>query len=136
MVTFNQSETNLRQLITHDLCSVITDGFYVKGRPHPRLHGTYPELLGKLVRDLAWLSLPQAIHKSTAQPAARLNLRDHGLVKKGYFADLVIFDPDSIQSKSSYTDPAADPQGVVYVIENGEIVLRGRQPGRSSQSQF
>ncbi len=85
MITFNQSETNLRQLITHDLCSVITDGFYVKGKPHPRLHGTYPELLGKLVRDLAWLTLPQAVHKSTAQPAARLNLRDCGLVKEGVF---------------------------------------------------
>ncbi len=126
MITFNQSETNLRQLITHDLCSVITDGFYVKGKPHPRLHGTYPELLGKLVRDLGWLSLPQAIQKSTAQPAARLNLKDHGLISRGYFADLVIFDPASIQSKSSYTDPATDPQGIAYVIKNGEIVLQGR----------
>jgi N-acyl-D-aspartate/D-glutamate deacylase len=125
MITFNQSETNLRQLITHDLCSVITDGFYVKGKPHPRLHGTYPELFGKLVRDLAWLSLPQAVHKSTAKPAARLNLKDRGLVKKGYFADLVIFNPDSVQSNSSYTDPAADPHGIAYVIKNGEIVLQG-----------
>jgi dihydroorotase/N-acyl-D-amino-acid deacylase len=136
MITFNQSETNLRELITHALCSVITDGFYVKGKPHPRLHGTYPELLGKLVRDLAWLTLAQAVHKSTAKPAARLSLKDRGLLKKGYFADLVIFDPESIESKSSYTDPAADPQGVVYVIENGEIVLRARQPWRNSyQSQ-
>ncbi len=127
MITFNQSETNLRQLITHDLCSVITDGFYVKGKPHPRLHGTYPELLGKLVRDLAWLSLPKAIHKSTAQPAARLDLKDVGVVKKGYVADVVVFDPDRIQSRSSYTDPAADPEGIAYVIKKGEILLERHQ---------
>jgi dihydroorotase/N-acyl-D-amino-acid deacylase len=132
MISFNQSETNLRQLITHDLCSVITDGFYVKGKPHPRLHGTYPELLGRLVRDLAWLTLSQAVHKSTAKPAARLNLKNRGLIKQDYFADLVIFDPESIQSNSSYNSPSADPRGIARVIKNGETVLEGREPPRSA----
>jgi N-acyl-D-amino-acid deacylase len=76
VVGFNQSEENLRQLITHPLCSVITDGFYVKGKAHPRLYGTYPELLGKLVRERRWLSLSEAVHKSTGKPASRLNLPD------------------------------------------------------------
>jgi N-acyl-D-amino-acid deacylase len=123
IVSFNQSETNLRQLITHPLCSIITDGFYVQGNPHPRLHATYPELLGTLVRERAWLSLPEAIHKSTAKPAARLNLTDRGLVRPGYLADLVLFDPETIASRSTYQAPVADPVGISYLIKNGEIVL-------------
>jgi N-acyl-D-aspartate/D-glutamate deacylase len=125
IVSFNQSEENLRQLITHPLCSVITDGFYVKGKAHPRLYGTYPQLLGALVREQRWLSMAQAIHKSTAKPAARLNLPDRGLLRPGYMADLVVFDPERIASRSTYDSPAADPQGIRYVIKNGEIVFRG-----------
>lgn len=125
IVTFNQSEANLRHLLTHELCSVITDGFYVKGNPHPRLHGAYPELLGRLVRDRKWLTLAQAIHKSTAQPAARLRLRDQGLLRPGYLADLVIFDDTAIASRSTYEEPAADPQGIAYVIKDGELLFRG-----------
>ena len=125
IVSFNQSEENLRQLITHPLCSVITDGFYVKGKAHPRLYGTYPQLLGALVREQGWLSLAQAIHKSTAKPAARLNLTDRGLLRPGYAADAVVFDPARIASHSTYDSPAADPQGILYVIKNGEVVFRG-----------
>jgi N-acyl-D-amino-acid deacylase len=125
IVAFNQSEENLRQLITHPLCSVITDGFYVKGKAHPRLYGTYPQLLGTLVREHAWLTLAEAIHKSTAKPAARLNLSDRGLLRPGYIADLVVFDPARIASRSTYDSPAADPEGIRYVIKNGEIIFRG-----------
>lgn len=125
IIAFNQSEENLRQLITHPLCSVITDGFYVKGKAHPRLYGTYPQLLGTLVREHGWLSLSQAIHKSTGKPAARLNLIDRGLLQPGYAADVVVFDPARIASRASYDSPAADPEGILYVIKNGEIVFRG-----------
>ena len=122
IISFNQSEGNLRQLITHALCSVITDGFYVKGRPHPRLHGTYPELLGELVRNKQWLSLTDAIHKSTGQPAARLRLMDRGLLQRGYRADLTIFDPTGIASRSTYSDPAQSPAGISAVFKNGSVV--------------
>ena len=123
IVSFNQSEGNLRKLITHPLCSVITDGFYVKGKAHPRLYGTYPELLGTLVRDHRWLSMSEAIHKSTAKPAARLNLSKRGLVEPGNVADFVVFDPEKIASRSTYDIPNAPPVGIVHVIKNGEIVL-------------
>ncbi len=125
IVSFNQSEENLRQLITHPLCSVITDGFYVKGKAHPRLYGTYPQLLGALVREYGWLSLPQAIHKSTGKPAARLNLSGRGFLRPGYAADVVVFDPAQIASPATYDSPAADPHGILYVIKNGQIVFRG-----------
>jgi N-acyl-D-amino-acid deacylase len=78
-----------------------------------------------LVREQRWLSMAQAIHKSTAKPAARLNLVDRGLLRSGYIADLVVFDPERIASRSTYDSPAADPQGIRYVIKNGEIVFRG-----------
>ena len=125
IVSFNQSEENLRQLITHSLCSVITDGFYVKGKAHPRLYGTYPELLGTLVRNHRWLSMADAIHKSTAKPAARLNLSDRGLLKTGNIADLVVFNPEQIASRSTYDSPNARPVGIVHVIKNGEVVFNG-----------
>jgi dihydroorotase/N-acyl-D-amino-acid deacylase len=121
IVCFNQSEENLRQLITHPLCSVITDGFYVKGKAHPRLYGTYPELLGKLVRERRWLSLSEAVHKSTGKPAARLNLIDRGVLRAGKRADLVIFDPEEISSPATYDEPNRAPRGVLHVIKNGAL---------------
>jgi dihydroorotase/N-acyl-D-amino-acid deacylase len=123
IITFNQSEDNLRQLITHPLCSVITDGFYVIGKPHPRLHGTYPELLGSLVRERHWLSLHDAIHKSTVKPAARLKLQNRGRLWVGYSADIVVFDPERIHSHASYERPTLAPEGIAAVIKNGDIKL-------------
>jgi dihydroorotase/N-acyl-D-amino-acid deacylase len=119
IVCFNQSEENLRQLITHPLCSVITDGFYVNGKAHPRLYGTYPELLGKLVRERRWLSLSEAVHKSTGKPAARLNLTDRGFLRAGNLADLVVFDAEQISSPATYDEPNRAPRGIVHVIKNG-----------------
>jgi N-acyl-D-aspartate/D-glutamate deacylase len=68
MLCFNQSDENLRALITHPLCNVISDGFYVDGRPHPRLWGTIPLLLGPVRREWRWLTLPEAVHKVSAKP--------------------------------------------------------------------
>ncbi len=128
IISFNQSEVNLRQLITHPLCSVITDGFYVKGKPHPRLHGTYPELLGTLVREHGWMSLPDAIHKSSGKPADRLRLSDRGLLKAGYKADVTVFDPAAITSHATYEQPDRVPGGIHTVIKSGQIVLQASGP--------
>lgn len=125
IITFNQSEDNLRQLITHPLCSVITDGFYVTGRPHPRLYGTYPELLGALVRERRWLPLQDAIHKSTGKPAARLKLQNRGELRAGFTADIVVFDPARVQSRSTYETPETSPLGIVTVIKNGKVAGPG-----------
>ena len=122
VVSFNQSEENLRQLITHPLCSVISDGFYVNGRAHPRLYGTFPELLGKVTRDEGWMPLAESIHKITGKPAGRLGLRDRGLVRPGYFADLTIFDAATVQSHASYEEPDREPQGIISVIKDGRVV--------------
>jgi N-acyl-D-amino-acid deacylase len=127
VVSFNQSRENLRQLITHPLCSVISDGFYVNGKAHPRLYGTFPELLGNVTRDEGWLSLAESVHKITAKPAARLGLKDRGLVKVNYFADLTVFDPATIRSHSTYEHPDRAPEGIVHVIKDGRIVYARSQ---------
>jgi dihydroorotase/N-acyl-D-amino-acid deacylase len=122
VVSFNQSEDNLRQLITHPLCSIISDGFYVKGKAHPRLYGTFPELLGTVSREKGWLSLSESVHKITGKPASRLGLQDRGLIKPNYFADLTVFDPAAVRSHSTYDNPDQGPQGIISVIKDGQMV--------------
>jgi len=121
MLCFNQSEENLRQTLTHPLSVIISDGFYVRGRPHPRLHGTFPCWLGSYVRDRRWLGLPEAIRKITDQPAQRFGIRQRGRIEPGYYADITVFDPRAIASPATYEDPERPPLGIRYVLRNGRI---------------
>ena len=119
MLSFNQSEDNLRRSITHPLATVISDGFYVKGRPHPRLHGTFPFLLGTICRQRQWLSLPEAVHKITMRPAMRYGVRERGVLRAGAFADITVFDSEQVDSPATYERPELTPVGVC------EVFLRG-----------
>jgi dihydroorotase/N-acyl-D-amino-acid deacylase len=119
IVSFNQSEENLRDLLTHGLAIVISDGFYVKGRPHPRLYGTFPFLLGTIVRERCWLTLEEAVHRVTGKPAERFRLNERGRIERGYRADLVVFDAESIGSPATYDDPTALPTGIKLVLREG-----------------
>lgn len=119
MLCFNQSDENLRATLTHPLSMVGSDGFYVKGRPHPRLHGTFPTLLGTYVREKGWLTLEEAIHKITGAPAARFDLKDRGLLKPGYAADVTVFDPKSIGTTATYEEPELPPTGIRHVFRDG-----------------
>ncbi len=100
----------------------------MKGKAHPRLYyrNKFPELLGKVSRDEGWLPLADAVHKITGKPAKRLGLRDRGLVRPGYFADITVFDAAAIQSHSTYADPDLAPQGIVRVIRDGRFVYEGQ----------
>ncbi|MCP5118287.1 MAG: amidohydrolase family protein, partial [bacterium] len=121
MLCFNQSEENLRQTLTHPLSVIISDGFYVKGRPHPRLHGTFPLLLGAITRRRGWLTLEEAIRKITDTPARRFRIAQRGRIQPGYFADLTVFDPAAIDSPATYEEPEQAPVGIRYVYRNGEL---------------
>ena len=123
ILEFNQSEENLRRNLNHPLAIIISDGFYVKGRPHPRLHGTFPELLGNLCRDRAWMSAETAIHKITGFPAKRFGLSNKGLLRPGYAADITVYDPLKIRSRATYSDPEQSPEGIRYVIRAGQFLL-------------
>lgn len=118
-ISFNQSEENLRATLTHPLSNIISDGFYVRGKAHPRLHGTFPLLLGQFVRERGWLTLSQAVHKITARPAERFGLKDRGRIAVGYVADLTVFDPATVTSPATYDDPELAPVGMVHVFRGG-----------------
>jgi N-acyl-D-aspartate/D-glutamate deacylase len=124
MLCFNQSMENLQATLTHPCSTVISDGFYVKGRPHPRLHGTFPLLLGEFTRERRWLTLAQAVHKITGKPAERYSIKDRGLLSPGYFADIVGFRAESIDSPATYEHPTEAPLGIEFVYRNGlEAIL-------------
>src|SRR5689334_11466351 len=106
------------------------------GSRHPRGAGTYPRVLGRYVRELHWLTLPEAIRKMTSLPAQRFRLRDRGLVRPGFKADLVVFDPERIIDRSTFQDPQSLSEGVKRVFVNGQEVwidgkVTGSHPGRA-----
>lgn len=119
MLSFNQSEDNLRQLIQHPLCTVISDGFYVRGRPHPRLYGTFPQLLGDLVREKKWMKLEEAVYRVTGKPARRFRMEGRGSLTPGSFADVVVFDAAKIRAKATYDNPRQKPEGILHVFREG-----------------
>ena len=121
MISFNQSEENLRLSLTHPLAIIISDGFYVKGRPHPRLHGTFPFLLGTICRERRWLTLEEAVHKVTLRAAERFHLKDRGILRPGAYADVTIFDPDQVNSPATYEQPELPPIRITHVFRNGRL---------------
>ncbi|MGI8959912.1 MAG: N-acyl-D-amino-acid deacylase family protein [Bryobacteraceae bacterium] len=123
MLERNQSEANLRETLSHPLSCVISDGFYVKRRPHPRLYGTFPLLLGEMSRERGWLTLAEAVHKVTDKPARRFGMEKRGRLEQGYFADVVVFDPERVNSQGTYENPAVPPVGIRHVFRNGVEVL-------------
>ncbi|HEV7605574.1 MAG TPA: amidohydrolase family protein, partial [Candidatus Limnocylindrales bacterium] len=103
------------------------------GRPHPRTYGSAPRVLGTYVRERGTLSLEAAIAKLTSVPAARLGLRDRGVVREGAFADLVVFDPQSVADEATYQQPARYPTGIEHVIVNGRpAILSGTEVAERS----
>ena len=105
------------------------------GLPHPRAYGNFPRLIARYVRDQHVLTLEQAIRKMTSWPATRYRLAGRGLIKEGCWADVVIFDYDKIQDRSTYEQPLLTPTGIDYVLVNGQLVIdhgnhTGARPGR------
>jgi N-acyl-D-amino-acid deacylase len=98
------------------------------GLRHPRSAGTFPRVLGHYVRDLHWLTLPEAIRKMTAAPAARLGLKDRGRIETGAVADLVLFDPGVVADRSTFQDPATLPAGIKKVFVGGTLVWNDGAP--------
>jgi N-acyl-D-amino-acid deacylase len=105
------------------------------GRPHPRTYGTTARVLGEYVRERAMLDLPTAVAKLTSVPAARLGLRDRGVIREGALADLVVLDPGTVTDIATYDRPAQHPTGIPHVVVNGRLAVRdgietGERAGR------
>ena len=93
------------------------------GKPYPRSYGTFPRVLGRYARDERVLSLEDAVRKMSALTASRLRLRERGLVREGWWADLVVFDPATVIDTATYDEPHRYPVGIEHVIVNGELAL-------------
>jgi N-acyl-D-amino-acid deacylase len=124
IVEHAQSSENLHALLTHPLSIVITDGVYTNGRSHPRLYGTFPLLLGDIVRERKWLSLEGAIHKVTGKPAAVFHLHDRGILAKDHVADITVFNPETVHTNANYDVPAVAPEGIRAVLRNGRVAVQ------------
>ncbi len=120
-------ETNLR----HPKMMVGSDGIPdLTGSPHPRLFGTFPRVLGHYVRERGVLSLEEAVRRMTSLSCERFGLLERGLIREGYWADLVIFDPDRVVDTATYDDPKQEPEGIRAVIVNGQVAYEdGRHTG-------
>ena len=101
-----------------------SDQIPVGGLPHPRAYGTFPRFLGRLRQQMPdIMSLETMIQRMTDNPARRFGLTDRGRVKDGYFADIVVFDPDSIIDTATFEDPKHYPAGISYVLVNGQVAV-------------
>lgn len=117
---------DVERIMKHPMTMIASDGrltYPGDGQPHPRWYGTFPRVLARYVREKHVLGLEEAVHKMTGMPAARLRLRDRGLVREGMFADLVVFDADSILDTATYERPHQYPVGIDYVLVNGTPVV-------------
>jgi N-acyl-D-aspartate/D-glutamate deacylase len=115
------SEEDMRRILAHPATMIGSDGLPHDPRPHPRLWGTFPRVLGRYSRDEKLFSLAEAIHKMTGLPAQRFNLHKRGLVQENFHADLVLFDPETILDTATFTDPIQPSKGIHSVWVNGTL---------------
>jgi N-acyl-D-amino-acid deacylase len=141
-VYFLMSEENLKKQIAlpymsfgSDAASQAPEGVFLNSNAHPRAYGNFSRLLGKYVRDEQIISIEEAVRKLTSLPASNLKIKKRGSLIKGYFADLAIFNPETIQDHATFTDPHQLSSGMIHVLVNGKQVLEngdhtGAMPGR------
>jgi len=135
-VTPGPNTDGIRRFYRHPVAMVGTDSTFVGAKPSPRTYGSFPRILGQFVRDEGILGLEEAVAKMTSMPAARLGLRDRGVIVDGHVADVVVFDPATVRALATYDEPRQFPEGIVYVLVAGVLVVdggvhTGATPGRA-----
>ncbi|MEU0468052.1 D-aminoacylase [Amycolatopsis sp. NPDC006131] len=121
-------EENVQAIMRHRTHTGGSDGLLVGDRPHPRAWGTFPRYLARYVRELGVLDLADCVAHLTGRAARRLRLTDRGLVKPGYAADLVLFDPDTVADTATFDDPRQQAAGIPYVFVNGVAAIDDGRP--------
>ena len=109
--------------INNDSQGTAPDGLLGQEHPHPRAYGTFPRILRKYVREEHLLTLEDAIRKFTGLPAQRMKLPDRGLIKQGMWADVVVFDPETVRDLATFDNPNQLSQGMIHVLVNGVAVI-------------
>jgi N-acyl-D-amino-acid deacylase len=132
---FLMSEDNVKREVAlpwmsfgSDAESQAPEGVFLKSQPHPRAYGNFARVLARYVRDEKVTTLPDAVRRLSALPAANLNLKDRGLLKSGYYADVVVFDPATIQDHADFAKPQQFATGVRDVLINGRMALKAGEP--------
>jgi len=127
VVIFAMGEGDLKTIISSPLSAIGSDSWTTSpnsgGKPHPRMFGTFPRVLGKYVREEKILTIETAIRKMTSFPAAIIGLSQKGIIKESFDADIVIFDQESIKDRATYNNPMQYPEGIKHVIVNGKLVV-------------
>jgi len=146
MMGFGMEEKSTEKILAHPLVMISSDaGSHAPYPPmnreiaHPRAYGTFPRAIAKYVRERKICSLEEMIKKMTSMPADKLGFNDRGRIAEDKFADIVIFDYEKIQDRATFTDPHQYPDGIPYVIVNGEVVISnydhtGAMPGKVLRS--
>ncbi len=120
----------LPHFVSHPLSMVGSDALLIGDYPSPRTYGTFPIILAEYVREERVMALPDAIRKMTSFPAQRLGLPDRGILRDGFKADVVVFDPQRVKAPATRTSPKQFPIGIDYVVVNGQVVVdQGRHTG-------
>jgi N-acyl-D-amino-acid deacylase len=133
VIGHTMTEDDMRNFYVQPWVMVSSDG--VIGMPHPRGAGTFPRVLGRFVRERQWLTLTEAVRKMTSMPAQRFKLKDRGLIRKGYKADLVLFNAAEVLDNSTFPEPFKLADGIEKVFVNGALVWNlgkttSERPGR------
>lgn len=122
MVDFYGTEEHVKRIMLREEMNLCTDGL-LSGKPHPRVYGAFPRMLGKYVREENVLSLEKAIYKMTLKAALALGIKERGSIVEGNFADLTLFDEKTIIDKGTFEAPEQYPEGIEYVIVNGQVAI-------------
>lgn len=122
MYDYYGKDEHIVTFMTREECNICTDGL-LGGKPHPRVYGAFPRVIGKFVREMKSMSLEEAIYKMTKKPAKTFKIKERGELKEGYFADIVIFDENTTIDKGTFVDPIQFPEGISHVIINGKIAI-------------
>jgi N-acyl-D-amino-acid deacylase len=134
-IYFRMDESDVQRILQFDQTMIGSDGLPHDASPHPRLWGSFPRVLGHYARGLGLFPLETAVHKMTGLTARNFGLADRGVLKEGAYADLCLFDADTVAEAGSYAAPIAAAHGIASVVVNGQVVWRegrstGARPGR------
>ncbi|HDD68972.1 MAG TPA: hypothetical protein ENG61_01270, partial [Candidatus Korarchaeota archaeon] len=121
---------NRNVMVGSDGYALSPEGVLGRGKPHPRSYGAFPRVLGVYVRERRVIPWEEAIRKMTSMPAQKMGLFDRGLLRKGMWADIVVFNPRTVRDRATFENPHRFPEGIEYVLVNGELVVeRGTHTG-------